>query len=544
MGLWLAWVTPALASAVPAGLTLQKFIDVADSCPTPGMNPTSLSVNAGDQVTYCYVLKNSYGAMFPQTPITFSTHLLEDDQFGDLTSMLRDDAGNIVGGMFALQGATGEPCQDNITEPSHFIYAEKTETITMATTNIATWTASDGTEMCFVCNFPAENCMIGSNCSDPCPTPPASSPDTQMVMSNAVVVSINTPTPTSTPTATPTRTPTVTPTFGTAAELTLTKFIEVTDPCPTPGMNPTSLTVNAGDMVTYCYVVTNSTDYGSPDFAPITFSMHVLSDTQFGDLTSMIKDEDGNTVGGSFALQGRTGGTCDPFEPSHFAYVEVTQMINADVTNTARWDASAGTRLCHECPPSDPHCEMTCPDSIPCTPQPTSSPNALRADSNEVQVFINTASPTQTATNTPTVTPTDTPTSSPTATPTLTPTTSPTQSPTLTPTSSPTQTATSTPSDTPTATPTRTPTHTPAQNLPLGEDCTSSSQCASGFCEDDVCCNESCSEPGEFCNLDENPGTCVELFSPVPVASNRSIVMLVVILGILGAFLVLTRVRA
>src|SRR4030095_3345662 len=58
---------------------------------------------------------------------------------------------------------------------------------------------------------------------------------------------------------------------------------------------------------------------------------------------------------------------------------------------------------------------------------------------------------------------------------------------------------------TPTATPTATPTNTPAGP---GEACTTSSQCASMFCVDGVCCDEACDGPNEVCNVPgrEGPG--------------------------------------
>src|SRR5262249_48247063 len=210
-----------------------------------------------------------------------------------------------------------------------------------------------------------------------------------------------------------------------SVHLVLQKFL-ITDPmnapCPTPN-TVTMLTVNAGDQVTYCYVVTNS--YGSTS-EPITFSTNSLMDTQFGDLTASIKNESGTTVGGSFDLQGGINpGPCNsaaPTEPSHFAYVEVTKTITHDTTNSATWDTSSGTRPCVI---NEPPCGCTgCPD---CCDQDhrtncPSTPTTDSATSNEVLVSINTP------TNTPTATPTATPTSTATETPTDTP--SPTATPT------------------------------------------------------------------------------------------------------------------
>ena len=182
-----------LAGVVPVSdLTLQKFIVVNNPCPTPGSNPTTITVNAGAQVTYCYVATNSHGADNVETPVTFSTHTLTDTQFGSLTSLIKNENGNTVGGSFDLQGATGTPCQGStITTPSHFAYAETTQTITANTTNTATWNASNGTEKCL------------QSCTVPCDPPLVSNPSTDSATSNQVQVFVATPT--NTPTNTPTQ---------------------------------------------------------------------------------------------------------------------------------------------------------------------------------------------------------------------------------------------------------------------------------------------------------------------------------------------------
>lgn len=70
---------------------------------------------------------------------------------------------------------------------------------------------------------------------------------------------------------------------------------------------------------------------------------------------------------------------------------------------------------------------------------------------------------------------------------------------------------------TPTATPTATPTNTPAGP---GEACTTSSQCASMFCVDGVCCDEACDGPNEVCNVPGREGTCLpETTAPAPALS-------------------------
>jgi hypothetical protein len=52
-----------------------------------------------------------------------------------------------------------------------------------------------------------------------------------------------------------------------------------------------------------------------------------------------------------------------------------------------------------------------------------------------------------------------------------------------------------------------------------GEACTQPSQCVSGFCVTDVCCDTSCNRPGERCNLPSRPGICIRS-APVPVMSH------------------------
>ena len=92
---------------------------------------------------------------------------------------------------------------------------------------------------------------------------------------------------------------------------------------------------------------------------------------------------------------------------------------------------------------------------------------------------------------------------------------------TATPTSTATSTATATGTTTSTATPTVMPTddstatatHTRA---PDGAGCVSETDCISGFCGNDVCCNTACDEPGQRCNLPPNVGTCQQYLEPAP----------------------------
>lgn len=337
------------------------------------------------------------------------------------------------------------------------------------------------------------------------------------------------------------------------AAFTLKKFIDVNNTCPTPGTNPTTVSVNIGDQVTFCIVATNA--YGA-DFnmnfqdRPITFSTHMITDSQFGDLSAQIKDQSGTTVGSSFALQGATGTPCQGghqiTEPSHFAYVQTTQTVTSAFTNTATWNASNGTFHCMECLCMvGPGCCTSCPgDTVPCDPQPASSPGMVVATA-QAQVLINTPTPTPSSTETPTYSPTHTATVTPTATdtPSVTPTSTPTPTGTPTATQTPTNTATSTstitPSRTPTPTLTPTVTATPTAtlsptpfDLSLGAQCSSLFQCASGFCSNGVCCDQACDQSGQVCNV---LGTCIQV-SAVPTTSRTGLVALVLILAAMGTF--------
>lgn len=79
-----------------------------------------------------------------------------------------------------------------------------------------------------------------------------------------------------------------------------------------------------------------------------------------------------------------------------------------------------------------------------------------------------------------------------------------------------TPTVTQTPIDTPTVTPTATP-------VAQGGFCTDASQCVTGFCSDNVCCDTACTGVGQACNLPGEQGTCVSAPSPAPPASNAGL---------------------
>jgi len=102
--------------------------------------------------------------------------------------------------------------------------------------------------------------------------------------------------------------------------------------------------------------------------------------------------------------------------------------------------------------------------------------------------------------------------------------------PTFTPTNTPTNTPTVT--DTPTNTPTATPTNTP---VPQGGACTTPSQCSTGFCVADVCCDTACTSPQERCDLPGQRGTCMSTTAPAPAVSWWGLLAVAVFLASIGA---------
>jgi hypothetical protein len=100
----------------------------------------------------------------------------------------------------------------------------------------------------------------------------------------------------------------------------------------------------------------------------------------------------------------------------------------------------------------------------------------------------------------------------------------PTPTPSETPSQKPTDTATSTP----------TPTSTPTGVLPNGDPCTTAAECQSGFCADRVCCDRACDGPMQRCNVEGEVGTCVPVASAAPAASNRALLLGVLVLVALG----------
>lgn len=70
--------------------------------------------------------------------------------------------------------------------------------------------------------------------------------------------------------------------------------------------------------------------------------------------------------------------------------------------------------------------------------------------------------------------------------------------------------------DPPTATPVPSAAPTPKAN---GDDCTAETECLSGNCADAVCCDRDCDAPNEFCGLPGTEGTCVAVALPTATAT-------------------------
>src|SRR5262249_55737844 len=95
-----------------------------------------------------------------------------------------------------------------------------------------------------------------------------------------------------------------------------------------------------------------------------------------------------------------------------------------------------------------------------------------------------------------------------------------------------TNTATVTHTPTNTATATQTPTNRP---VPQGGACTTPSQCSTGFCVDDVCCDTACTSPQKRCDLPGQRGTCTSTTAPAPAVGWWGLLAVAVFLASIGA---------
>jgi len=108
----------------------------------------------------------------------------------------------------------------------------------------------------------------------------------------------------------------------------------------------------------------------------------------------------------------------------------------------------------------------------------------------------------------------------------------PTSTPTNTATATATGTATNTATATSTGTVTQTPTNTP---VPRGGACTTPSQCSTGFCVADVCCDTACTSPQERCDLPGQRGICTSTTAPAPAVGWWGLLAVAVFLASIGA---------
>jgi hypothetical protein len=90
-----------------------------------------------------------------------------------------------------------------------------------------------------------------------------------------------------------------------------------------------------------------------------------------------------------------------------------------------------------------------------------------------------------------------------------------------------------TPTATATGTATATSTSTPTP-LPNGAGCIDDTQCASTFCVDGFCCNDPCTDPGEYCNLAGNQGTCLVPAAPAPTLGGSGLAAATALLIAIG----------
>ena len=70
---------------------------------------------------------------------------------------------------------------------------------------------------------------------------------------------------------------------------------------------------------------------------------------------------------------------------------------------------------------------------------------------------------------------------------------------------------------------------------PLGADCASGTECASGFCAQGVCCDSACSDACLSCNLTTSAGTCSAVSDGAPDPQGRCVATSPVLCGTTGA---------
>lgn len=81
-----------------------------------------------------------------------------------------------------------------------------------------------------------------------------------------------------------------------------------------------------------------------------------------------------------------------------------------------------------------------------------------------------------------------------------------------------------------------------AAMYPDGAACSDPTDCISGNCVDDVCCDTPCTGPNARCDIPGREGTCVNL-APAPVLSGTGLLAAAALLAGLGCFGLLRRKR-
>jgi hypothetical protein len=80
-------------------------------------------------------------------------------------------------------------------------------------------------------------------------------------------------------------------------------------------------------------------------------------------------------------------------------------------------------------------------------------------------------------------------------------------------------------------------------DLPNGAGCTDGTDCLSGFCTDDVCCDTACDGLEQACNAPESLGTCKQFGLKAPLMSRFALLLMIVALSALGVLAIVRRQR-
>jgi hypothetical protein len=79
--------------------------------------------------------------------------------------------------------------------------------------------------------------------------------------------------------------------------------------------------------------------------------------------------------------------------------------------------------------------------------------------------------------------------------------------------------------------------------IPDGGSCADPTDCVSGNCVDDVCCDTACDQPDQQCNLPGEVGVCSSVAAKAPAASPTGLLIGLALLIGIGALSILRRTR-